>query len=145
MTTQRRDTRNGANTVLIGSLAMLIFIAGSIAGFFIWKQTQPDQQMEQPAYVSLGRVVAQVGGGRFVRTDIQLEISGPEYTGLFQQHHVQVLEGVRRGFSQVPGDDIYSLEGKKAAQEAIIAHLNHYFEAPLVERVYFSDFLVAGG
>lgn len=138
------NTPQQSNTALVLSVAILLFIAGSIAGYFIWKQAQTPEVLP-PAYVNLGRVVAQVGGGRFVRTDVQLQISSAEYTPLFQSHQQQVMEGVRRGFGQISGDEIYTLEGKRAAQKAIAAHINHYFEEPLVEEVYFSGFLVAGG
>lgn len=137
--------RGNTNVVLLLSFGVLLFISGSIAGFFIWKHFQEKDVDQPPAYVNLGKVVAQVGGGRFIRTDVQLEVSSHEVSGLFQVRNAQVLDGVRRGFSQVSEQDIYTREGKRAAQEAIIAHLNHYFGRPLVQSVYFSDFLIAGG
>ncbi len=141
----RSSARGNINVILVCSLAILVFILGAIAGFLVWKQNQRDEAMAPPAYVNLGRVVAQVGGGRFVRTEVQLEIVGAEYAGLFEARRVQVLDRVRNGLGQMSDEDVYSVQGKRKAQEAIIAHLNHYFEKPLVLEVYFSNFMVAGG
>lgn len=141
----RSRVRGNINVILVASLAILVFILGAIAGFLVWKQKQQEEASAPPAYVNLGRVVAQVGGGRFVRTEVQLEIAGPEYAGLFESRRVQVLDRVRQGLGQMSGEEVYSAQGKRKAQEAIIAHLNHYFEKPLVLEVYFSNFMVAGG
>ncbi|WP_303783885.1 flagellar basal body-associated protein FliL [Azovibrio restrictus] len=141
----RATARGNINVILVFSLAILVFILGAIAGFFIWKQGQKDEAVAAPAYVNLGRVVAQVGGGRFVRTEVQLEIAGAEHSGLFESRRVQVLDRVRSGLGQMSEADLYSVQGKRKAQEAIVAYLNHYFGKPLVLEVYFSNFMVAGG
>lgn len=137
--------RGNTNVILVVSLAILVFILGAIAGFLVWKQSQQAEENAPPAYVNLGNVVAQVGGGRFIRTEVQLEIVGAEYAGLFQTRRIQVLDRVRNGLGQMTEEDVYSVEGKRKAQELIISHLNHFFEKPLVQQVYFSNFMVAGG
>jgi len=119
-----------------------VFITGSIIGYFFWKD-HARPEIKAPVLVNLGRVVAQVGGGRFIRTDVQLEIVSHDYTSLFQTRHVEVLEGVRRGFGQVHADDIYTAEGKINAQKAIAQQVNQVFDAPLVQDVYFSGFMIA--
>lgn len=137
--------RGNTNVIMVMALAVLIFILGAIAGFLILRQAPGQAVAVPPAYVNLGPVVAQVGGGRFIRTEVQLEIAGPEYIGLFETRRVQVMDRVLNGLGQMSEQDLYSIEGKRKAQEVIGAHLNHYFEKPLVEEVYFSNFMVAGG
>ncbi|WP_424228064.1 flagellar basal body-associated FliL family protein [Azovibrio sp.] len=137
--------RGIANVIMVVALAILIFILGTIAGFLILKQTPEQAAAAPPVYVNLGPVIAQVGGGRFIRTEVQLEIAGPEYAGLFETYRPQVMDRVVNGLGQMSEQDLYSIEGKRKAQEVIAAHLNHYFEKPLVEEVYFSSFMVSGG
>lgn len=137
--------RGNANVVLLGSVAILVFILGAIAGFLVWQHVRQAEEPAPPAYVNLGPVVAQVGGGRFIRTEVQLEILGAEYTPLFQSSRVQVMDRVRNGLGQMTEEEVYSVEGKQRAQELIVLHLNHFFERPLVQQVYFSNFMVAGG
>lgn len=137
--------RGNTNVILVVSLAILVFILGAVAGFWFLKQGQKAEAVAPPAYVNLGQVIAQVGGGRFIRTEVQLEIAGAEYAGLFQNRRVQVMDRVLNGLGQMSEEDVYSVEGKRKAQELIISHLNHYFEKPLVQQVYFSNFMVAGG
>lgn len=137
--------RGNANVVLLASLAILLLIIGAIGGFLVWQHAHQADEPAPPAYVNLGPVVAQAGGGRFIRTEVQLEILGAEYAPLFQSSRVQVMDRVRNGLGQMTEEEVYSVEGKQRAQELIVLHLNHFFERPLVQHVYFSNFMVAGG
>lgn len=138
-------TSSGFNLLLVTSLGILLFIAGSIAGFFIWKSVEQNTRTQPPAYVDLGKVVAQVGGGYFIRTGVQLEVKNDETMKLIKSRENSIRQVVQNGFSSAPGHDIYSPESKLLMQEAIMSHLNQHLGRPAVRAVYFSDFLVSAG
>lgn len=138
-------TSNSFSLLLVTSLGILLFIAGSIAGFFIWKNIEKNTKPQPPAYVDLGKVVAQVGGGYFIRTGVQLEVKNQEAMKLIKSKESSVIQVVQRGFSSAPGQDIYSPESKILMQEAIQSHLNQHLGRSAVRAVYFSDFLVSAG
>ena len=145
----RRRTYGSIHVVWLLSLAtLLILLLGSAAFFLLHKDLDEDAPpaadgAPQAAYVNLGEVVAQIGGGRFIRAGILLELAAPRYVSLFERERERAIEDVRRGFGQVGEAAIYTVEGKRAAQAAIVEHLNHDFGGAPVQDVLFSNFLIA--
>jgi flagellar basal body-associated protein FliL len=143
----RRYAHGNIHVVWLLSLATLLLLVVGSAAFFLLHKDADEAQVAtgapQAAYVNLGEVVAQIGGGRFIRAGVLLELSAPRYVTVFERERDRAVEDVRRGFGQVSEAAIYTVEGKRAAQAAIVAHLNHDFAGTPVRDVLFSNFLIA--
>jgi flagellar FliL protein len=81
-------------------------------------------------------------GQRYLRLTLQLEVKGDKAKAVINQRLAQIRDRLIFLLSSKTFDDIRSAQGKYQLQSEISQHLNEALGAPLVVRVYFTEFIV---
>jgi flagellar FliL protein len=79
---------------------------------------------------------------RYLRLAIQLEIVGAKWEDEIQKRLPQVRNRLLFLLSNKTVDDISSVDGKYRLQEEIVQHVNETLEKAIVQKAYFTDFIV---
>jgi flagellar protein FliL len=79
---------------------------------------------------------------RYLRIAIQLEIVGAKWEEEIQKRLPQVRNRLLFLLSNKTVDEISSVDGKYRLQEEIVHHINENLEKAIVQKVYFTDFIV---
>jgi flagellar FliL protein len=79
---------------------------------------------------------------RYLRIAIQLDIVGAKWEEEIQKRLPQVRNRLLFLLSNKTVDEISSVDGKYRLQEEIVQHVNETLEKAIVQKVYFTDFIV---
>lgn len=79
---------------------------------------------------------------RYLRVALQLEIVGAKWEEEIQKRLPQVRNRLLFLFSNKTVDEISSVDGKYRLQEEIVQHVNETLEKAIVQKAYFTDFIV---
>lgn len=81
-------------------------------------------------------------GKRYLKTTIQLEVTGEETQQLVKDHDAQLRDTILLLLSNRSYKEIRSLEGKLALKQALIVSINQLLGGKKVRRLYFTEFVV---
>lgn len=157
-----------SNKVLILIIAAFILFMGMIGGgfFLMWTkmsttlaqvQNPPGEnatEEEEPPpeeQVTIGPIykletmivnLADLGGKRYLRTTMELELSSPELTGEIDKRLPQLRDAVLMILPTKTYADIGTTQGKIALRDELMAKLNSFLKTGTVNTIYFSEFVV---
>ena len=139
-----------------------IFMAAIGGGFFVmWgklselnmqAQTQTKEDGQDGSVVEeMGPIfsldpfivnLADAGGKRFLRTNIDLELSRPEIQPEVKKRISQVRDTILLILPSKQYDDLRGITGKNALRDEILASLNTLFVEEIVKTLYFTEFVI---
>ena len=142
-------------------IAGLFFIMMLVGGgfFFMWSQMQalqnPNAHDEDAAAIedenevgpmySLNSFVVNLldsGGKRYLRTTMELELSGEEVTTEVDKRLPQIRDAILMILPDKTLAEVQSAEGKNALRDQIIARLNEFLGEGKVTYIYFTEFVI---
>jgi flagellar basal body-associated protein FliL len=80
------------------------------------------------------------GGGRVLRMEVQVE--SPKGIPQVKANHALLRDAVITLVSDYSWSDVEGLEGKTRLRDELLQRMNALLPSPLIERVYFTDFIV---
>jgi flagellar FliL protein len=86
--------------------------------------------------------VVNLNGGRYLRLVLQLELDEEDSKAEVEGSLAQVRDRLIFLLSGKTYDDVQSMQGKYQLQGEITKSLNDLFHDPIIERVYFTEFIV---
>ena len=146
--------KKSKKTLLIGVVGVLV-IGGSGAGYWFTRpaadataETHAAPEEEGESVVSFEPFVvnlADAGGGRYLRVNVQLVIAGAEAGAEIEEDavkKVRLRSEVLGLLTEQTSDTLMTPEGKTALKLAISERASHSIEPHKVQDVLFSDFIV---
>jgi flagellar protein FliL len=86
--------------------------------------------------------LADEGGKRFLRTNIDLELSKPEFQPELEKRISQVRDAILLILPSKEYDDLRGVEGKNSLRDEILISLNMHFSEEMVKTLYFTEFVI---
>ncbi len=139
--------RHGLHLSFLALLCLLLGYAGdSIASAEAAEEASPDAAsyvaLEPPFVVNVddnGRV-------RFLQANVQLSVRGPGGAGFIEEHRGPIRHALIMLLSGQQVSELRTLQGKTALREAALkeiqAFLKDYKDAPTVDAVFFTGFII---
>jgi len=129
--------------------AVVILGAG---GFLGWKyynthfsSAKVEQIIEKPGIWPIGSLIVNLiddNGERYLRTTIQIEVSGQDCVAELDLLKPKVTDSIIGLLSSKSYREIAGFEGKQRLKDEISMRLNGYLAKGQVRRVYFTEFLI---
>ncbi len=140
---------------LVTKLIVLIIGTGVLgAGAFVgWTYFSKDAQkvavekkvVEKPQMYPMGPKVVNLldnNGERYLKVDIQLEVSNLECITDLEQLKPKITDAVLVLLSSKNYKEIADFEGKQRLRDEIAMRLNSYLTRGRVQKVYFTEFII---
>lgn len=158
-------SRKGISKLLIAGIlgVVLLFMGMMGAGFFIlWSRIPvpspvvdgeeeiPEEALEDkqpdigPLY-SIGTMIvnlADKGGKRYLRVNMELELSHPEVSEQIEKRLPMVRDSILMVLSTKTFQDISTTEGKNSLRTELVAELGKLFAPDNIVNVFFTEFVV---
>lgn len=159
------ESKKGISKLLIAIVVgVLLFFMGMMgAGFYVlWsripappvavdeeenlpeEEKKPEQVDIGPLY-SIGTMIvnlADQGGQRYLRINMELELSHPEVSSEIDKRLPLVRDTILLVLSTKTFQDISSNEGKNALRTQLVASLGKFFMPGNIVNVFFTEFVV---
>ena len=94
------------------------------------------------AGVDLDTVDYDLGGARYLRVTMNLELKDEDTVALVQERLPLVRNGILMVLPAKKYADISTVEGKGALRDALVAKLNSFLKSDSVANIYFTEFVV---
>lgn len=123
--------------------------AGAFAGWTYFsdnsEKVTEKQVVEKSQIYSMGPKVVNLldnNGERYLKVDIQLEVSNSECLADLEQLKPKVTDAVLMLLSSKNYKEIADYEGKQRLRDEIAMRLNSYLTRGRVQKVYFTEFII---
>jgi flagellar FliL protein len=135
--------------ILIIAVAVLIVSAGSGAGYYFFtKKNKVSETVKKPDVVTIWPMeafvvnIADVGGERYLKLVIQLELSDPGAVAELEQIKPRLRDSILDLLAPKTLKELMELAGKQRLREDIAGRVNNVLTRGKVTRVYFTEFVV---
>ena len=135
--------------ILIIAVAVLIIGAGSGAGYYFFiKKNKVSEAAKKPEVVTIWPMeafvvnIADVGGERYLKLVIQLELSDPGAVAELEQIKPRLRDSILDLLAPKTLKELMELAGKQRLREDIAGRVNNVLTRGKVTRVYFTEFVV---
>jgi flagellar FliL protein len=135
--------------IIIISIALLIIAAGAAAGYYFFSKTQSKKPPEEkPAVITIWPMeafvvnISDVGGERYLKLVIQLELSEPGAVAELEQIKPRLRDSILDLLTPKTYKELMDLAGKQRLREDIAGRVNNALTKGKVTKVYFTEFVV---
>jgi flagellar FliL protein len=135
--------------IIIISIALLIVAAGAATGYYFFSKTQSKKPPEEkPAVITIWPMeafvvnISDVGGERYLKLVIQLELSEPGAVAELEQIKPRLRDSILDLLTPKTYKELMDLPGKQRLREDIAGRINNALTKGKVTRVYFTEFVV---
>ena len=166
---ETKEKKSGSNIVLIVIIVLLvlILIGGGIAAYFLLSDngdtTQPQvaQQTQMQAkkqkinrnsnLLEIGPIypldqfivnLLSQGGAKFLKTKMDLELSGPELTAELDKKKPLIRDIVIRTLSSKTYQEVSTNRGKEKLKDELVDKINAVLADGQVKNIFFTEFVV---
>jgi flagellar FliL protein len=162
--------RNKRALIAIGGVLGLVVLVGAPAGYFLLKKEAPPEvqgiapemapepeskpegfddeeeleEGEEPlgAIVPMDTYLVNLSGGKYIRTQIQLEFETLDVPRRFHTRQVPIRDGIIALLTQRTAESLDSAKGKDTLRAEIRSLVNTILRKEEVRRVYFTQFVI---
>lgn len=135
--------------IIIISIALLVVVAGAGTGYYLFSKTQSKKPPEQkPAVITIWPMdafvvnISDVGGERYLKLVIQLELSEPGAVAELEQIKPRLRDSILDLLTPKTYKELMDVAGKQRLREDIAGRVNNAISKGKVTRVYFTEFVV---
>lgn len=135
--------------IIIIAITLLVVVAGAATGYYFFSKTQHKKPPEQkPAVITIWPMeafvvnIADVGGERYLKLVIQLELSDPAAVAELEQIKPRLRDSILDLLTPKTYKELMDLAGKQRLREDIAGRVNNALTKGKVNRVYFTEFVV---
>jgi flagellar FliL protein len=135
--------------IIIISIALLIVAAGAATGYYFFSKTQSKKPPEEkPAVITIWPMeafvvnISDVGGERYLKLVIQLELSEPGAVAELEQIKPRLRDSILDLLTPKTYKELMDLAGKQRLREDIAGRVNNALTKGKVTKVYFTEFVV---
>jgi len=168
---EKKEKKSGSNLVLIIIIVLLvlILIGGGLAAYFFLsdnteakqpnatQQSQPQSQMKKSnvarnsSLITIGPIypldqfivnLLSQGGSRFLKTKIDLELSGPELTAELDKKKPLIRDIVIRTLSSKTFQEVSTNRGKEKLKDELVDRINAVLADGQIKNIFFTEFVV---
>ena len=159
------EKKRGISKLLIAIIlfVVLFFMGMMAAGFYIlWSripapqvamdsgESMPEKEIKEeppdlgPIY-SIGTMIVNLAdkdGKRYLRVNMELELSHPEVSGEIEKRLPLVRDRILMVLSSKAYQDISTTDGKNELRKQLVENLDEFFVAGDIVNVFFTEFVV---
>jgi flagellar FliL protein len=135
--------------ILIVVAAVLVVTAGAGAGYYFFiKKDSAKATAKKPEVVTIWPMeafvvnIADVGGERYLKLVVQLEVSEPDAVAELEQIKPRLRDSILDLLAPKNLKELMDLAGKQRLREDIAGRVNNVLTRGKVTRVYFTEFVV---
>ena len=152
---EEHEKKGGSGFGVKAVIIFLLLILAAGGGFFGWKFYESriaefEKKNEEPAVNigalwSLGSMIVNLldnEGERYLKVNIQIELSSPECTGELDLLRPKIMDGILDLLSSKSYKEIVGFEGKQRLRDEISLRMNNYLSKGRITHVYFTEFVV---
>ncbi len=169
---ESKEKKSGSNLVLIIIIVLLVLIlvGGGLAAYFLLsdngdtKQPNMSQQPQQPQVqmkksnmarssdlVEIGPIypldqfivnLLSEGGTKFLKTKMDLELSGPELTAELDKKKPLIRDIVIRTLSSKTFQEVSTNRGKEKLKDELVDRINAVLADGHIKNIFFTEFVV---
>jgi flagellar FliL protein len=143
--------KKGKKKMIMIIIIAVVALALAAGGFFLvpkllgGKDKKEDTKAEEGAMFTLDPFVVNlndVGGPKFLKVSLQLELAAPALMEKAKQKTPQVRDAVITLLTSKSSESLYPPEGKLQLKDEINARMNQILGANSVKNVYLTDFVM---
>lgn len=147
--------KKGKKNIIMIAVIAVVALALAAAGFFLVpklmggggkeKEKKEDVKAEEGSMFSLEPFVVNlndVGGPKFLKVSIQLELAGPSLMEKAKAKAPQMRDAIITLLTSKSSESLYPPEGKLQLKDEINARMNQILGANSVKNVYLTDFVM---
>ena len=168
---ETKEKKSGSNLVLIIIIVLLVLIlvGGGLAAYFLLsdnsdtkqpnmsQQPQPQSQMKKSNVarssdlVEIGPIypldqfivnLLSEGGTKFLKTKMDLELSGPELTAELDKKKPLIRDIVIRTLSSKTFQEVSTNRGKEKLKDELVDRINAVLADGHIKNIFFTEFVV---
>lgn len=168
---ETKEKKSGSNLVLIIIIVLLVLIlvGGGLAAYFLLsdngdtkqpnmsQQPQPQAQMKKSNVarnsdlVEIGPIypldqfivnLLSEGGTKFLKTKMDLELSGPELTAELDKKKPLIRDIVIRTLSSKTFQEVSTNRGKEKLKDELVDRINAVLADGHIKNIFFTEFVV---
>jgi flagellar FliL protein len=141
-------------------IIVVVFVVGA-GGYFGWSQflkgdrkeaevskAKPEIEKEKGTIICpldsfIVNLVDKAGlGKRYLKITMELEVGGEEGKGMVEKYKPKLRDTILLLLSSLSFDEINTMEGKLELKQSLLSRVNQILGEGLVQRIYFSEFVV---
>lgn len=155
---EEKSGGGGSSKLLLIGLPVALLLGGAAGAYFAdllpfgaaeevpeVDGATPDPTFAATTVLPLDPFIANLsdeGGGRYLKTTIQIEFAGGDLPPWLEQRMPQIRDLILTLLTSKSFDDIRTPEGKQILRDEIIRRANQALQAEQVVAVYFTEFIV---
>jgi flagellar protein FliL len=135
--------------ILIAVVAVLVIGGGGLGGYYFFAHSGGAKKAEKKSdVVTIWPMepfivnIADVGGERYLKIVVQLEVSSPEAVSELEQIKPRIRDSILDLLTPKTLPELMDLAGKQRLRDDIAGRINNSITQGKVNRVYFTEFVV---